>query len=252
MRFIFGYCSETGIKKDGSRRNKNQDCMYFSFGRVGGQEVCLAAVCDGVGSFADSEYASRFVVESLRVWFNNHRYGEPESAESKKPRAASVVYEEMKTSLKEELWLAHERVSEETKSKNFNAATTACVLLVVHNLYCLYSTGDSRAYEVDGKMKQLTQDQVMTHPDGRVTLSNCLGCFPGPNFARIEGKVRKKSTYWLLSDGLYRRLDEKEVVKAYGKAKTTRDMFGAIHKLRDGVRANGEKDDSTGVALKFL
>jgi len=248
MRLLYGYFSEHGVD-----REKNQDAMFFKSDLFGKYNVCAAAVCDGIGSFADSDFASGLTVNHIGEWFDRslkaHRdmYIDPKS----KRKSARTVYQELKNSLIEKLWLIHEIVSDETAARNFKAGTTVCVMLAVENFYCLYSTGDSRIHEIGGEVRRLTEDQS-TEINGKSALLHCLGCFPGPSFKRTEGKIQKGRTYLLASDGFYRRLDHKTAVKIFGKAKTSGEIESAIKTLYEYSRAAGEKDDSTSIAMKFV
>ena len=245
MKLIYGYCSEQGIN-----RLKNQDAMIFKSGRILKNDVCVAVVCDGVGSFDESEFASGFVTDFIGEWFDQS-VNWYRDADNRKRRSASMIYEELKNSLREKLWVAHKIVSEEADARNFDAGTTVCAMLVVGRFYCIYSTGDSRIYEIHRDMKQLTEDRVLKH-NGRDMLSNCLGRFPGPDFKRLEGKIRKNRTYMLATDGFYRRLDLPEVIKGFMKIRTCGDMENALKAIRRYTVNAGEKDDSTGIALKYI
>lgn len=252
MKLLYGYFSEHGVD-----REKNQDAMFFKSDLFGKYNVCIAAVCDGIGSFADSDFASGLTVNHIGEWFDRsfkeYRdiYANPDADAKKKRRSAKAVYQELKNSLLEKLWLIHEIVMEETGTRRFKAGTTVCVMLAVENLYCLYSTGDSRIHEIGGEVKQLTEDQS-AEINGKSALLHCLGCPPGPSFRRIEGKIQKNRTYLLATDGFYRRLDHKTAAKNFGKAKTSGEMQDTVKILYEYLRAAGEKDDSTGIAAKFF
>jgi serine/threonine protein phosphatase PrpC len=245
MKLIYGYCCEQGIAG-----RQNQDAMIFKSDTVFKHDVCVAAVCDGVGSFDGSGFASGFVVNFIGEWadLNINSYM---NAENKKCKPIKIVYEELKNSLREKLWLAHKIICDETKARNFDAGTTVCVMLVVGGFYCIYNTGDSRAYEIGKNMRQLTEDHVANH-NGKEMLSNCLGCFPGPDFKRTESRIRRNRTYMLASDGFYRRLDKAEAINGFMKLKTCEEMENTVKKIREYTAAAGERDDSTGIALKFI
>lgn len=245
MQLICGYLCKQGVD-----RNKNQDSMFFQQGYAEGRKVCVAAVCDGVGAFPDSDFASQLVTEFVKEWFEGFFDSQPVQRGGVK-KSSKLLYEELKNSLREKLWSAHQRVTDEMAQLKHSSATTVCVILVVENLYCIYNSGDSRAYEIGGKMLQLTKDQTMER-NGKTVLSNCLGCFPGPNFTRIEGKIRRNSSYILASDGFYRRMDATNVIKLLKKIKSSEELTNAMYSLYEHALANGEKDDSTGVALKFI
>ena len=246
MKLIYGYCCEQGTAKQ-----KNQDAMIFKSGTICKTDVCVAAVCDGVGSFDGSGYASGFVAGFIGEWFDS-AVNDCLNAENTKRRSAKTVYEELKNSLREKLWLAHKIVSDEAAAYSFEAGTTVCAIMVVAGrFYCIYSTGDSRAYEIGRNMDRITEDHVVTH-NGKEVLSNCLGRFPGPDFKRLESKISKNKTYMLASDGFYRRLNRAETISGFKKAKTCEAMDDAVKNIRKYTAAAGEHDDSTGIALKFI
>lgn len=245
MRLIYGYCCEKGVVK-----TKNQDRMFFRFGTINKRHICIAAVCDGVGAFKDSEYASQLAADELDEWFND-KIDARQDEKVNKSKPNRIIFEELKNSLREKLWLTHKKVMDETEARRFNAATTICVILILDNLFCIYNSGDSRAYEVGREMRQLTQDQITEH-NGKVVLANCLGCFPGPNFIRTEGKIRKKRVYMLSTDGFYRKMNETDIKTTLRKCKTSEDISAAIGKFYEYAVGCGEKDDSTCVIFKFI
>jgi len=249
MKLIYGYCCEQG-----RGRAKKQDFMLFKLiklNKIFKYDVCIAAVCDGVGSFENSEFASGTVGNSLNEWFDRNMYDYKNTMGIKR-KSARIVYEELKNTLREELWLSHKIITDETETRNIHAATTVCVMITVGKFYCIYSSGDSRVYEISNdNMRQLTIDQVV-NIDGRNVLSNCIGCFPGPNLFKLEGKVRKNTAYMLSTDGYYRKLNKDEAKKAFIKARTCEDMQNIIAAIREYELNAGERDDSTGIALKFI
>ena len=251
MNLIYGCLSEQGI-----HRKKNQDALFFDTRRVFQNEICAAVVCDGVGGFPDSEFASGRTVSLIGQWFARcmQEYAGDGAENRKKGRSLKsvcYVYDEMKNGLLECLWSAHKSVSEEAAERKFKAATTVCAMLAAGGFYSIYSTGDSRIYKIGAGMKQMTTDQVVER-NGKKVLSNCLGSFPGPDFQRIEGRIQKKKTYLIATDGFYKKVDAAAAVKHFGKAQTSEEMIAALTGFREYAVGMGEKDDSTGIALKFL
>ena len=53
----------------GDFRETNQDSILVQHGRVGEEEILLAAVCDGMGGLARGELASAIAVRSFSRWF---------------------------------------------------------------------------------------------------------------------------------------------------------------------------------------
>ena len=244
MKLIYGYCCEQGVG-----RRKNQDAMLIKLDQVFKRDVCLAVVSDGVGSFEHSDFASTTIRNLISAWFD--RSMNEYKAAGIKNKSLNTVYWELKNALREELWLAHKVISDATESRNINSAATVCVVLTVGNLYCVYSSGDSRVYEFGKKTIQLTKDQVTNH-NGRMVLSNCMGCFPGPDLVKSEGKIRKNTSYILATDGFYRKLDTSKALKDLAKAKMSGDVQNIITDIREYTINAGERDDSTGIALKFI
>ena len=245
MNLIRGWCHEKGVGRD-----KNQDFMLFNISRIFKCDVCIAVVCDGVGSFKNSEFASGTVGGIIGEWFTRNM-DEYNKNTGKKP-SVRAIYENLKNTLREELWLAHKIVTDETAARGIEAASTVCAMLAVNNLYCVYSSGDSRAYEIGKRIRQLTKDQVV-NIDGRSMLSNCIGCFPGPNVMKLEGKIKKNAAYILATDGFYKKFyTAAEAFRDLEKAKTDADMQNIMAGIARYVRDAGEHDDLTGIALKFI
>lgn len=63
-------CVYDGISLTNGRA-VNMDSLLLKSRTVAGTEVCLAAVCDGVGSLADGALSAQWAVQMLYNWLEN-------------------------------------------------------------------------------------------------------------------------------------------------------------------------------------
>ena len=59
------------ISDKGNFRKKNQDSAICLVRKKGRRIFATACVCDGIGSFAQSEIASELVTDGMKSWFAN-------------------------------------------------------------------------------------------------------------------------------------------------------------------------------------
>ena len=241
MKAIYGFCCEQGMG-----RITCQDRVFFRRHNIKGLNIYAIAACDGVGQLEGSSVASQLVSDFMDDWFNTNVLSiTPTPAIF--CNNAQLVLEDLQYGLLEVLWAAHQHIVDACIS----AATTVCSMLVVNNLYCIFSSGDSRIYEIGRSVRQLTEDQIVEH-NGITTLKHCLGCSAGPNFARIDGKIRKGSTYLLVTDGFYRKLNYSDAALLFNKCRSFDDIAAIVHSLREYVLSEHESDDMSCVAIKFI
>ena len=131
-------------------RAVNMDSLLLKSRTVAGTEVCLAAVCDGVGSLADGARSARWAAEMLRNWLENLE-----------------EVEGLGTRLRDYLQTMNLAIRARAQKQQVDTACTLSCLLLWQRRYCLTHVGDSRVYLWEqGQLRQLTQDQAR---QGRLT-----------------------------------------------------------------------------------
>lgn len=193
-----------------------------------GTPVCIAVVCDGVGSLADGAFASSAAVRMLSEWF-----GEIGTLRRLGLQMRDAVLE------------INARIVREARDRGLHTGTTLSALLLVEDRYYVVHTGDSRIYMCrDGALEQLTDDQAQS---GRLTA--CLGRGEQTNLYYNEGGIRD-GRFLLCSDGLYKRM-ESALLRDALESLNPKNMKKSIEQMIGHVTGQGESDNiSLAVVLK--
>lgn len=209
-----------GISLQNGRR-VNMDSLLLNVRSVGGGTLCLAAVCDGVGSLADGAFAAASAVRMLRNWFENL-----EDAESLGHR------------LREYAASMNLGIAARARTRGLDTACTLSCLLLWEGGYCVVHAGDSRIYLwEEGRLRQLTRDHSR---EGRLT--SALGRWPETEIFYAEGPRQPGQRFLLCSDGLYKRMDADVLAGAMGRL-NHRELESVLRHLAEYVIARGERDN---------
>ena len=183
------------------------DSVLLKEKNVDGQAVCIAAVCDGVGSLTDGAFASSAVIRMLCEWFDN-----------------LDSLQQLGLCMREALQEINIRIVEAARSQSMNTGTTLSVLLLTGNQYYIVHTGDSRIYTLENQtLIQLTKDQTL---GGR--LAACFG--------------RMEKTDFFCNEGLYKRMEPALLQKELAHAKRKK-LGESIERLTQYVAEQGETDN---------
>lgn len=206
------------------------DSILLKTRQVGGENVLLAVVCDGVGSLQHGAFASGSAANGLGDWFDSLNC--LERAGMKMRDAAQRI---------------NARIVQVVKEKNIQAASTLSAMLFFHGRYCIVHVGDSRVYVSDGSMlTQLTCDDVSETG----ALTAYIGQDRGLVFQYSEGDSDGK-TFLICSDGLYKRMD-REFLSINIRANSTRAVKSSVDALTRYVIEQGEKDNITTALIKTI
>lgn len=211
-------------------RPTNMDSVLLKTRQVGGENVLLAVVCDGVGSLQHGAFASGTAASGLGDWFNS--LDNLERAGMKMRDAAQRL---------------NTRIVQTVKEKNIQAASTLSAMLFFHGCYCIVHVGDSRVYASDGStLSQLTCDDVSETG----ALTAYIGQDRGLVLQYLEGSCDGK-TFLICSDGLYKRMD-REFLSVNIRADSTRTAKNSVDTLTRYVIERGEKDNITTALIKTV
>lgn len=209
-------------------RKSNMDSLLLKKRIISGNEVCLAAVCDGVGSLEGGAVASSLAIQMLIEWLN---------------RAENT--ERIGLALIDVVQKINEAVVQESNEKGIRTASTLSALLLTGGRYYTAQVGDSRIYSCSSiGLTQLTEDQVI---NGKLAVY--LGKPGKIPVLYGEGDLSKKK-FLLCSDGLYKKLD----VECIGKhcAQTNKKNISKIlEKLVQAAIENGELDNISAAIVVY-
>ena len=219
-------CVYDGISLTNGRA-VNMDSLLLKSRTVAGTEVCLAAVCDGVGSLADGALSAQWAVQMLYNWLENR-----EDAEEWGARLRDYV-QTMNLAIR----------TKAQKQQAETACTLSCLLLW-RQWYCLAHVGDSRIYLWEqGALRQLTQDQAR-----RGRLTQAMGHREHVTVFFQQGEQRGEQRFLLCSDGLYKRM-EPETLGACMARLNRRSLQKALRQLTEHVISQGERDNISAALL---
>ena len=211
-------CVYDGISLTNGRA-VNMDSLLLKSRTVAGTEVCLAAVCDGVGSLADGALSAQWAVQMLYNWLENLE-----------------DTEELGARLRDYVQTMNLAIRTKAQKQQAETACTLSCLLLWRQWYCLAHVGDSRIYLWEqGALRQLTQDQAMGHRE-HVTV-----------FFQ-QGEQRGEQRFLLCSDGLYKRM-EPETLGACMARLNRRSLQKALRQLTEHVISQGERDNISAALL---
>lgn len=219
-------CVYDGISLTNGRA-VNMDSLLLKSRTVAGTEVCLSAVCDGVGSLADGALSAQWAVQMLYNWLENL-----EDAE------------ELGARLRDYVQTMNLAIRTKAQKQQAETACTLSCLLLWRQWYCLAHVGDSRIYLWEqGALRQLTQDQAR-----RGRLTQAMGHREHVTVFFQQGEQRGEQRFLLCSDGLYKRM-EPETLGACMARLNRRSLQKALRQLTEHVISQGERDNISAALL---
>lgn len=252
MNYKVAYHTDVGTKK-----KTNQDGLLIKGAETQWGEALLAVVCDGMGGLSKGELASSQVLHAFADWF-----------EKEFPSMLRMGFSEGRLfeKWKKLLDIENQRLAEYGAKNNLSLGTTATALLLMDSAYYFIHIGDSRIYELDLQLRQLTPDHTVVAKEiaaGRLTpqqaavdprrsvLLQCVGASPVIAPACQSGVLAKDAAYLLCSDGFRHMITEQEIF-AQLNPKIVRDettMTAGLRGLTETVKVRQETDNITAVLI---
>lgn len=230
----------TAISDQGNKGNINQDALFVRNKITHLGDVCIAAVCDGMGGLSEGEEASGHVIRRLSEWFVYNVGGIK--------RFDKLMYYAEK-----ELKHISDEIMEYGNKKGFIIGTTATILIMAGKYYGIIHVGDSRVYRIQrhllANIKQLTTDQSVND----YVLTQSVGCAKiVPEI--IRGKLARGDVFLLCSDGFRHKNMLEDLRKGFKSSnlKAEDDMEGLLRTYIDRARKLGEQDDISALAVKVI
>lgn len=205
----------------GNTKDVNQDALLIKEAHTKKGRVLFLCVCDGMGGLSHGEMASTYVIYELSEWFDNQF-----------PKI--LAEENLSTLLKEQLTDllegANKKLSAFGNSNGINLGTTCTAMIILEEVYYIVHIGDSRVYEIEEQVRQLTKDHTVLAREielGRVSPQNagndargsvllqCIGASKTIELQFVEGKTRKNAVYMLCTDGFRHKISELEFLKGF-------------------------------------
>lgn len=201
-------------------RETNMDSILIKERELRDRRLCLAVICDGVGSMADGAFASAGVVRLLGEWLDT-----------------VTDVSRIGLRMRDRLLEIDREISDSADSMGLRTGTTVSALLLDGERYYIVHAGDSRIYNArNGSLERLTYDQVN---NGRLT--SCIGRGSAPVLFYSEGSCRE-GRFLLCSDGLYKRMDTHVVERELANVER-RSGKKVMQRLTQYVIDRGETDN---------
>lgn len=212
MNYLIAADTDIGTTKD-----TNQDSLSIKIMQTNQGKMALAVLCDGMGGLDKGEVASASVIRAFDDWAKNRL-----AVLSCNPLSDYSIQSEW-----EEIIASQNQILREYgKRQGVALGTTVVILLLTESRYYLMNVGDSRAYEIDSSLVQLTQDQTFIEREvsqGRMTreeaendprrsvLLQCVGASDKVYPDMFFGDTKKNALYLLCSDGFRHELTPEEI-----------------------------------------
>lgn len=232
------------ISDKGNYREKNQDRAVCHIRRKKKSVLAVACVCDGIGSFAQSEIASEMMTEGISRWFHGIEGYYPASMGEKE------LVEDLESTVRE----LNELVYDHQMENGVEIGCTMSLMLLVESSFHIFHVGDSRIYCARDTFRQITRDEVvMRESSGKVKprLANYIGKSRELWMNKLSGTVEEKDVYILGSDGLFKKLAYEDVEDIARRAKNDRMAQKVCKGLLDLVLKRGERDNVSCILINI-
>ncbi|MDO4295482.1 MAG: serine/threonine-protein phosphatase [bacterium] len=224
------------LTERGNYRNKNQDSAVCCRKKSREDTFVVACVCDGIGSFEQSEIASRMLTEGIVRWFHGMEELFPEQVDEE------MLVLDLEMTIEE----LNELVYEYQENKGIEIGCTMSILLLVNTSYYVFHVGDSRIYKATDGLYQITRDEVaMVEVEGKIKslLSNFIGKTEKLWMHKLSGMVEKNDLFLLGSDGLFKKLKFEDIREMKRGFKNDKKVQAACKECIRLVLERGEKDN---------
>lgn len=192
------------VTDKGKFRSKNQDRIMCKRKILENHTIAVACVCDGIGSFSESEIASQMMINGINSWFDGIIEYFP------KVMGTEQLVDDLEFTIRE----LNELVYENSRQRNTGIGCTMSLMLVMDWEYWIFHVGDSRIYCLRDMLFNMTQDEViLKHINGRdkTFLVNYIGKDRTLVLNRYHGCANREEIFILGTDGLYKKLIYEDV-----------------------------------------
>lgn len=237
-------------------RPSNEDSLSLQEVYIKGERAVFALICDGIGGLCRGEQASGFVAERMTEWF----YAEalPMMARNKKMK-------KIKRAGIRSLYACNEEMRKFASQEQIQFGTTITMMIFYKKHYLLWHSGDTRAYRISLKRKMIktSKDERMNsqgflkrltrdHSADEHILTKCIGSFVWKEPDSHIGRIKKKNTFLLCSDGFRHVISEEKLTETLLPSHlTSKEQIGRrIKEIADYSKRRGEKDNISAIVIK--
>lgn len=253
MEIIASYYTDVGSVKE-----INQDSLSVKVVNSPRGKIVFALVCDGMGGLEQGELASKEVVVAFNNWFAT-QFAQMVAENSFTQESVDDQWQEL-------IEAVNTRLSEYADNQGMMMGTTLSALLIYKGEYFICHVGDSRIYQINQSVNQITQDHtlvakeiemgVLTEAEAlvdprRSILLQCVGASGVVEPQYEKGTITGETTFLLASDGFTHMISEEEIYQYFRpEALTDKDKITDIcEKTTCLVKERGERDNITVIAV---
>ena len=222
----------------GMIREVNQDYVFVSDTPIGNLPNLLV-VADGMGGHRAGEFASKFVVETVKQALAESQADHPEAM------------------MREAIMSANHQLIETAKNdpQLEGMGTTLVVATVMEHTLYFANIGDSRLYILNEEIKQLSKDhsyvqemvrlggihpeEAKYHPDKNI-ITRAIGAKEKVQIDFFEYRLRKGDTILMCTDGLSNMVEDQEMHRI---VMGSRDVVEAVERLIEKANKSGGNDN---------
>ncbi|AEV67163.1 PP2C family protein-serine/threonine phosphatase [Acetivibrio clariflavus] len=204
--------TDVGIKK-----SVNEDSLAVKVYNTPRGKLLFAVLCDGMGGLAKGEVASATVVTAFVDWFTSNL-----------PILSANTIEDsfIRREWERLVITVDEKIKRYGIEHNITLGTTLTSMLMTEERYYICNVGDTRAYEITDKLKQITEDHTIVAREvklGKLTpdeanndarkniLLQCIGASENIYPEMFFGETKRNAVYILCSDGFRHEITPKEI-----------------------------------------
>jgi len=204
--------TDVGIKK-----SVNEDSLAVKVYNTPRGKLLFAVLCDGMGGLAKGEVASATVVTAFVDWFTSNL-----------PILSANTIEDsfIRREWERLVITVDEKIKRYGIEHNITLGTTLTSMLMTEERYYICNVGDTRAYEITDKLKQITEDHTIVAREvklGKLTpdeanndarkniLLQCVGASENIYPEMFFGETKRNAVYILCSDGFRHEITPEEI-----------------------------------------
>ncbi|MFV0414123.1 MAG: PP2C family protein-serine/threonine phosphatase [Oscillospiraceae bacterium] len=244
----------------GSTKQANQDSLLVMEANTADGKALFAVACDGMGGLSKGELASAALVGAFSGWFQTVF---PQLA------AEGLSAGALQSSWFDLLNGQNNRIHEYGSAHGINMGTTVVALLLYKNQYYIVNVGDSRVYQIQEAILQLTKDQTFVQREvdrGNMTLQQahaderrnillqCVGASASlePDF--FTGPSLPQTVYMLCTDGFCHTVENEEWLPVLRPQSVPSEasMHVALVNFVELCMQRNERDNISAVLVKTI
>lgn len=241
----------------GNVKTTNQDSACILVAQTPRGQIAMALICDGMGGLEKGELASATVIRAFQDWF----------CRELPQQMAGFGWDTVQTAWLHQIKVLNRTISDYGKFYGFSLGTTVTAMLLYQDAYLIAHVGDSRAYELQADILQLTEDHSVVGREvrrGTITaqqaeqdprrnvLLQCVGASKTVSPQILQGQIRPGAHYLLCSDGFRHVITPEELLTQLGPASVQDpgQMHTRLRGLIDLAMSRGERDNISALLIR--